>query len=199
MILRVSSVLVALAFAAFIAGCSESPTAQYDASKTAIEEARLAGAEMYAPDLLKEAADSLNAATVEIQKQDGRFSVLRDYDKAEEIIVIAQQLAGRANQEAVAEKERVRLADSTLIVEIETLISETKGIIATAPRGKGSRVDLKVMQADLDGASGALTAATEEFQKGDYLSARNSLSAVKSQVVKVKSEIEAAVARLTKK
>jgi len=190
---------VALAFVGFIAGCSESPTTQYDASKTALEQARLAEAEQYAPGLFKEAADSLNSAMVEIKKQDSRFSVIRDYDRAEEIIAEAQQLAEEANRQAIDEKERVRLEDSTLISEIEQLISDTKNIIAAAPKGKGSRVDLKVMQADLDGASGALATATQQFRDGRYLDARDELMAVKSQVVNVKGEIETAMARLTRK
>lgn len=199
MFMRVSSILVALALVGFAAGCGESPVAQYEAGKTAVDNARLAEAEQYAPALFKEATDSLNAASIEMQKQDGRFATFRSYGKAEEIIVVAQQLAEKAVAEAAAEKERVRLADSTLITEIDSLMVETKKAIAAAPKGKGSRIDLKVMQADLDAASGALTAATEDFNAGSYLTANEKLQAVKTQVIKVKSDIDAAIARLTKK
>lgn len=199
MIMRVSSILVALAIVGFVAGCSESPTAQYDAGKAALEKARLAEAEQYAPELYKEAADSLNSAFAEMQRQDGKFSLFRGYGKAEEIIVAAQQIAEKAVVEADAEKERMRLADSTLIAEINNLIVETRQILTTAPKGKGSRIDLKVMQSDIDAASTALTSATEEFNSGRYLSAEGKLQAVKAQVVKVKGDVEAAIAKLTKK
>lgn len=199
MITRVSSILVALAIVGFVAGCSESPTAQYENAKMALEKAGLAEAGQYAPATFKEATDSLNAAMVEMQKQDGKFSAFRSYGKAEEILTVAQQLADKADREALAEKEKVRLADSALISEIESLITETRNIIAKAPRGKGSRIDLKVMQSDIDAASGALTAATEEFRSEKYLIANEKLQAIKSQIVKVKSEIEAAVDRLSGK
>ena len=197
--MRVSSILVALVVAGFAAGCSEAPTAKYEAGQTALDQARTAEAEQYAPGLYKEATDSLGAALVEIQKQDGRFAAFRGYGKAEEIIAAAQQLAEKAAVEAAAEKERVRLADSTLIARIDSLIVDANSVIASAPRGKGSRVDLKVLQTDIDAASAALVTATDEYRAGSYLSAGEKLRAVEQQVVKVKTDVEAAIARLTTK
>ena len=197
--MRVSSMLVALALVALVTGCSESPVAQYEAGKTALDNARLAEAELYAPQLLKEATDSLNAASVEMQKQDGRFATFRSYGKAEGLIVAAQQLAEQAITEAATEKERVRVADSALIVEIDSLITQTKAALKAAPRAKGSAIDLKVMQADIDAAAGALATATAEYQTGKYFAAREKLQAVKDQVTRIKMNIDAAVAKLTKK
>jgi len=199
MLTRVLSVLVALIFVTLITGCSDAPTTEYEASKVSLENARLAEAEQYAPESFKEASDSLNSALVEINKQDGKFSLLRSYDNAKQIITVAQQLAEKAQNDAANEKEATRIADSVMIAEIEILIGETSNMIATAPKGKGSRVDLKVMQADLDAASGALTITKEDFQKGNYLVAKSKLTAVKSQVVKIKSDIEIAISQVTKK
>lgn len=199
MFTRVSFVLVVLALLGAVAGCSDSPVAQYEAGKAALESARLAEANIYAPEALKAATDSLNAALVEMQKQDGRFAALRSYGKSQEMIATAQQLAQKAATEAAAEKERVRVADSVLIAEVELLISESRNIMATAPKGKGSRIDLKVMQSDLDAASSALAVATEEFTAGNYQSAHERLEAVKSQVAKTRTDLDAAIAKLKKK
>jgi len=199
MVSRLLSTLVALGLVAFVAGCSDAPTAKYESSKSTLEGARAAEAEQYAPELFKAAADSLSAAAVEIEKENGRFSMLRDYDRAEEIIASAQNLAAEAQAAAAAEKEKVRLEDSALLVEIDSLIAQTKASLAKAPKGKGSRIDLKVMQADLDGAGSALVAATTEFQGGQYLTAREKLQAIKSQVMRVKGDIDAASAGVSKK
>jgi hypothetical protein len=77
---RVSSILVALALVTFVAGCSESPVLQLEEGKSTLKSAQLAEAEVYAPELYKMAMDSLSAAEVEIQKQDGKFSAFRDYE-----------------------------------------------------------------------------------------------------------------------
>ena len=198
MFMRVSSILVTLTLVVMLAGCSESPTTQFEAGRAAIEKAQSEGLEQYAPELFKEATDSLNAATVEMEKQDGKFFAFRSYGKAEELVTAAQKLAENANAKAVEEKERVRQQDSLLIGEIDSLLAFTNGLLAKAPKGKGSRVDLKVMQSDLDAASGALTLATEAYKSGGYLVANEKLQAVKAQVGKVKTDIESAIANIKK-
>lgn len=195
---RVSSILVALVLVGLVTGCGKAPVDQFEAGKAALENARLAEADQYAPELFQEATDSLNAAAVEIEKQDGRFATFRSYGKAEQTITVAQQLAQQAIDQAAVEKENVRVADSALVVEIEALIADTKAALKAAPRGKGSSVDLKVMQADIDAAVAALAVATEDYNAGSYMTANQKLQAVKLQVLKVKGDIDAAVAKLKK-
>jgi hypothetical protein len=194
---RLLSGVAVFAVVVLIVGCSEAPVTEFDAGKKALETAQQAEAELYAPAAYKEAMDSLNAASVEIQKQDGRFSMLRDYDQAKATITAAQQLAAKAASEAAVEKENMRLLDSTLIVEIDALMVEAKTALAKAPKGKGTRLDIKVMQTDLDAAATALTAATADYQAGNYLVARDKLQAVKSQITRVKNDIGAAVTKVT--
>ncbi len=194
---RLLSGVAVFAVVVLMVGCSEAPVTEFDAGKKALETAQQAEAELYAPAVYKEAMDSLNAASVEIQKQDGRFSMLRDYDQAKATIAAAQQLAAKAASEAAVEKENMRLLDSTLIVEIDALMVEAKTALAKAPKGKGTRLDIKVMQTDLDAAATALTAATTDYQAGNYLVARDKLQAVKSQITRVKNDIGAAVTKVT--
>ncbi len=197
--MRVSSVLVALALFGFAAGCSESPVAQFEAGKSAIESARVNGVEQYAPETFKQAADSLNAASVEMQKQDARFSAIRSYGRAEELITAASNLMAQAETEAVAEKEATRLADSVSIAEVESLIAQTKTALASAPKAKGTAADLKVMQGDVEAAANALAVAVQDYNSGNYLVAKSKLDAIKTQVASVNEQIAAAVARVTKK
>ena len=184
---------------AFVAGCDDSPVTQMDEGKSTLKSAQLAEAELYAPELYKMAMDSLSAAEVEIQKQDGKFSVLRDYDRAKELIAAVSKISLDAEQKAIAEKDRVRVADSVLIVEIDALIAESSTALAKAPKVKGSRVDLKVLQADIDAVKGALTTATQTYQSGAFSSAKSQLEAVKAQITGTKSQIEAAITSGAKK
>jgi hypothetical protein len=192
MFTRVSSILVVFALVGLFAGCSKSPTTQYDAGQASLDKAREAQADQYAPALLKEATDSLGAAAAEMKKQDERFAVMRDYDHAVAMIAAAQQLADKAVAEAAVEKERVRLEDSTMIDQINGLVTQTKDMLKKAPKGKGSRLDLKVMTADVDAAVATLAMATEDYKAGNYLTAHDKLNAVKAQVGKVKTDIETA-------
>jgi hypothetical protein len=182
-----------------VAGCSKSPVSEYEASKSALEEAKVAEAAQYVPELLTIATDSLNAAEVDMAMQDGKFALLRDYDRSAQLIATAKKLALEARDVAVVKKEETRLLDSALIVEIESLITETKSILAKAPKGKGSRVDLKVIQADIDASTSALAAASGEVQAGRYLVARDRLNAIKTQVAKIKNDIATASTKVSNK
>ncbi|MEW6411268.1 MAG: hypothetical protein AB1483_02215 [Candidatus Zixiibacteriota bacterium] len=199
MIMRVSSVLVALALFGFAAGCSEAPVAKFDAGKSAIESARANEVELYASETFKQATDSLNAAAVEMQNQDSKFSLLRSYGRAEELIAAAERLTQQAEAEAVTEKEKTRVADSILIAELELLLAETKTALASAPKAKGTAADLKVLQGDIEAASNALAVAAADYNSGQYMAAKAKLDAIKPQVEGVKAQVEEAIKRITKK
>jgi hypothetical protein len=191
---RVLSVLVALALVAIIAGCDKSPVSQTQEAKSTLQDAEAAEVNVYAPNLYKQAMDSLNAAEVEIQKQDGKFSTFRDYDRARELLAASTRLTNDATNKAEAEKDRIRVDDSTAIAEIESLIGEASDAIAKAPKVKGSRVDLKVLQADIDAVKGGMTEATGAYQQGDYMAAKSQLDALRTKIMGTKSQIEAAIA-----
>jgi len=196
---RVSSLLVALALLMLVAGCDKSPVTQMDESKATLKSAQTGEAEAYAPELYKMASDSLAAAEVEIQKQDGRFALLRNYDRAKELLAAASRVAADAKDEAIAEKERVREADSVLIAEIDEIFTQANTLLAQAPKSKGSRVDRKVLQADIDAINGAFDAAKQTYNLGKYTEAEAQLETVKSKILGTKTQIETAIASVTKK
>lgn len=198
MVKRFAVVLVAVVAMWSMSGCSKAPVTEIDAGKAALENAKASEAEMYAPELFQQASDSLNAATVAIQEQDAKFSMFRDYDRATEMLAKSQQLAEQAIAQAAAEKERVRVADSVMAAEIVTMITDTRALLAKAPRGKGTSTDLKVLGGDLDAAQTALDAAMAEWQTGQYLAVQQKLEAVKAQVSNVKTQIDAALAKVKK-
>jgi hypothetical protein len=199
MLTRVSSILVALALIGLISGCSKAPVTELDESETALKDAGQADAQDYVPQLYKQASDSLNAAKVEMQNQDSKFSMFRNYDRTKELLSASKNLASQAQEKAALEKERIRQLDSVLISELETMIAQTKTALAKAPRGKGTKVDLEMMKADLTSAEGALTGATEDFRTGAYMTAKSKLEAAKAQVSAVKGQIDTATAALRKK
>ena len=199
MLKRMLTIIAALTLLAFLAGCSKAPKTEYESVKESIDKARASETAAYAPEQFKAASDSLNAAMVEMKKQDGKFSLLRKYGKSEKMIASAQQMVEQANTAAMTEKERVRVSDSLMIDEINMLITETSTAIANAPKGKGSRIDLKIMQTDLDASKDALALAESKYKVGSYMIAEEELTAVKSQVLRVKEEIDTAIAKLAKK
>jgi hypothetical protein len=196
---RVSSLAVALAAFALIVGCSEAPQTQMKASTDAMQQAQLAEAVQYAPAAFQMAQDTMNAAQVEMQKQDSKFALFRRYGKSAELFTTAQRLAERATADAQTAKEQVRKEDSALVVQIDALMVTAKDALAAAPKGKGTRADLELIKTDLTSTEQAYVAAATEYTNGSYLTAKTKLEAVVSQLNRIIGEIDAAKAKLSPK
>jgi hypothetical protein len=196
---RVSSLAVALAAFALIVGCSEAPQTQMKASQDAMQQAQLAEAVQYAPATFQVAQDTMNAAQVEMQKQDSKFALFRRYGKSAELFTAAQRLAEKATADAQTAKEQVRKEDSALVVQIDALMVTAKDAYAAAPKGKGTRADLELIKTDLTSTEQAYVAAVAEYTNGSYLTAKTKLEAVVSQLNRIIGEIDAAKAKLSPK
>jgi hypothetical protein len=195
MFVRVSSLLVALAVAVMVTGCSKAPEAELAASEQAMSGAQMAEAEAYAPASYQQALDSLNAAKVEIQNQDSKFALFRSYGRSKEILVSAKALAEKAVTDAQAAKEQVRLEDSTLMATLDGLLVTTREALAKAPRGKGTKADLDLIAADLASVEAAYQAAVVDFNAGKFLVAKPKFEAAVNQLNRINADIEAAKAK----
>ena len=118
--------------------CANAPQASIDEAKNALEAAREAGAEEYAPEAWQGAQDALTSAMTEVEAQNERFALLRSYDAAEQLLEEAQQAANTAATEAAEARERARLEAEGLIQEAQTALTAATTAVDTAPKGKGT-------------------------------------------------------------
>jgi hypothetical protein len=192
---RVSVLLVVFALLVVIAGCSKPPEAEINAANAAIEVARTAEAELYAPDALRKATDSLNAANAEKTTQDGKFALFRSYGKSKEMFVQAEALAKAAAGQAETEKEKVRQQVMEMLTTAQAAIDSTGKALAKAPVGKGNKADIELIKNDLAGVQAAFDQAKADYDGGKYMSARGKLEAVMQQASSIQTEIANAVAK----
>jgi uncharacterized lipoprotein YajG len=76
MLKRVALVMVALALLVFV-GCAKPPEAEIQKATSAIDAARMAEAETYAPASFQVAMDTLNAANAAKTEADGKFALFK--------------------------------------------------------------------------------------------------------------------------
>jgi hypothetical protein len=192
---RVSLALAALFILALIAGCSKAPEAEMQAANQAIEAARTAEAEAYAPAAWRTAQDTLQAANAAKTEQDGKFALFRSYGKSKEMFVAAQQLANAASAAAETEKEKVKQEVIGLLTQAKTGIDAAAAALAKAPKGKDTKAELELIKADLDGLTPAYADAEADFNGGKYLSARTKIQGVIQKAQSITDEIAAAAAK----
>ncbi len=185
-------VLVAgLAVAA--AGCASPPQADIDAAKAATDKATTAGAAEYAADSLKAAQDAQAALEAELKAQADKFALFRSYTKAAELAGAAKTAGEKAEQDAVAGKEKAKNEATALIEEAKTALTQAQEMLAKAPKGKGTAADLEAMKADLAVAETSINDANTAMGGERYLEAKAKAEAAKNAATSVSTAVQAAI------
>jgi hypothetical protein len=187
------------AFAAFVAvaslsACSKPPAEAIALAEEAQQGAIAAGAQDYAPEALNAVTEAKAALDAEIAAQGEKMSLTRSYKQAETLAAAYKTAADQATTAANAAKEQARNEATTLITESRTALEEVRALLASAPRGKGSRADLAALGADLDAAATGLTEAEDALTSQMYLDARSKASSARLIIDQVRSSIEQAQA-----
>lgn len=191
--------LAAILALSLVLGCAKAPTEKVDAANTALEQAKAAEADRYFADDFKAISDSLNAAQVEIEKQNSRFALTRKYDHAAALLDYTAAHATSLAEKTAARKIEVKAEVDQKVVDINLAISETKALLAKAPKGKEGRQALEEMKSEITTAENSLPEITALLNSGDYLSASDKATAVHAQVTSINDELKSAIAKVSGK
>jgi uncharacterized protein YcfL len=91
----------------FIVGCAPKPVEELRSAQQAVRSAKWAEAEVYASVEYQMASDSLREAEAEIDRQDRKFLLTRNYEKAKGLLHRVQVEAAEATDVATNLKEQV--------------------------------------------------------------------------------------------
>lgn len=191
MLSRVSSLMVVLA-GMLVLSCSELPTAELEIAEQAVLAAQNAEAEQYAPEIYREALDTLNFAKAAIAEQSGRFAILRSYSKSRSLLASAERLATDAVSQAVEEKEQVKAETYQQLESTAMLLASVREEFSSAPTGKGTKADIELIKSDIAAAEQMLNDASLNFNEGRYIVAQTKLAAATDRLDRVMSDILAA-------
>ena len=171
---RVLCVLGSLLLAMIATACGEPPNKELHQAQGAIDAARAAGAETYAPEELKGAVDALAHAQDAVGQRDYRLALNYALDSRER----AQAAAKRAADErATARSDAERLlADTTAAISVGVLRLKAAEDAHTPPEGTAP------LRAALEAARKATDQAGNALAKEDYLGARQQLQGVSRAV-----------------
>ncbi len=175
-----------------VVGCSKPPEQEMTAATQAIDSAKMAEAQDYAPEAFRVATDTLNAAMALKKEADAKFALFRSYGKSKAMYARAQALANEAATKAQAEKERVRLEVTDMMAQAKALLDSTDMALKKAPRGKGSKADIELIKTDLAAAVTTYDGAQADFNGGKYKAAKAKLEAMMQKCRMVMDEIDKA-------
>jgi hypothetical protein len=189
---RLGGWVLALGLAISLAGCGSPPTAAIDAAKAALNKATAAGAERYAAASFKAAQEAEADLEAELKAQDEHF--LKSYSKAAELAQAAETAGRDAATDAEIEKIRAKKLAQAGIEETKKAITEAQGLLAKAPRSRGSAPDVAALKNNLSNASQAIADAETALGGDHFLQALAKVEAARKTATDVKSAVEVGAA-----
>ncbi len=150
----------------------------------------------YAEDSLKDATDTMAKATAEVQTQDDKFALSRDYKVASDLLKQAKEKAAKAVTDAQANKAKAKADAEALIASLTPMLADAKKVLATAPRGKDTKAELEALQSDLKSAEEAATAASQAMSQEKFKDALAQANTAKTKASGVIEQVNAAKAKL---
>ena len=187
-----------LALGTMLMACAEKPIQGTDSALQALQAAKQAGAEKYAPESLRVAEDEYQKAQEEIAAQDDTFVMTRNYDAANAILVKVVADAEKAKTEAIASKQMVKTEAEGAVVLAKTSLEEAKNQLAQAPTGKGTQADLQALRGDLQAAETTLAEIDAIMAMEDFIGVKAKAESVQALAARVNEQVAQAIQKTGK-
>lgn len=168
------------------AACSEPPRKEIDRAQEAIDTARRAGAEQYAP-------ETFAAATAALQ-QSNQAVDQRDYRLALSLAVDASDRAQEAARAAADRKARARTETEAALNSANALVMQLQARVKVAEQARVPARELSPARVTLKDAEGILQKARALLATEGYVAARAAVSGLEEQI---RSEIKVVEAATT--
>lgn len=172
---------------ALLTACSTPPQKELDLAQGALDAARAAGAEQYAPQEMSAAAATLQQAHEAISLRDYRLALTRALDAHDRALEAARaaaegQVRARGEADAVVAAARASVQSLARRLEMADIAKLPKGDVAAA------RTALVAAQADVQKAGAAVSAA-------DYAAARKMLEGISGRIAAEMNSLDAAATK----
>ena len=187
-----------LLFGTILMACAEKPIQGTDSALQALQAAKQAGAEKYAPESLRVAEDEYQKAQEEIAAQDDTFVMTRNYDAANAILVKVVADAEKAKTEAIASKQMVKTEAEGAVVLAKTSLEEAKNQLAQAPTGKGTQADLQALRGDLQAAETTFAEIDAIMAMEDFIGVKAKAESVQALAARVNEQVAQAIQKTGK-
>jgi membrane protein involved in colicin uptake len=184
---RVSVLLSTIVCAVVLfAACSEPPKKEIDQAQQAIDNARQAGAEQYAPEEFAAATSALQQAREAVDQRDYRLALSRAVDASDR----AQEAARAAAENKAKARSQAEAAINTTNASVMHLQARLK----VADEVRVPSRELSPARATLKEAEGTLQKARALLSAGNYAGATAAVAALDGQI---RSEIRVVEAAIT--
>jgi hypothetical protein len=164
------------------AACGDPPTKEMNQAQGAIDAARAAGAEQFAPEEFQGAVGALQRSYDAVDQ--------RDYRQALALALDARERAQDAAKSGADAKARTRSDVARLVHVAELALESTEKAVHAAPATASSQ--LAHAESEMTRAKAAIDEAQAALARDDYAAVRAAVDGLPERLTKIASEINAA-------
>lgn len=190
-------IFIALLALALVSGCAKKPEKEIKETETAVNAVISEGLGKYAPEDEKKLKDALSAAMDEIKTQEGK--TFKNYDKAKQMLADVKKTAEELKASLPQKKEQAKQNALQAQEAAKSSVEEAKGLLAKAPKGKGTAADIEALRGDVKGLEDSLNEIQSLIEKEEFMEAVNKANAVKEKATGVSNQIKEALEKVKAK
>lgn len=190
-------------FMAVIAGslifssCAKVPQVEIDAAVAALEQAKVAQADVYLESEYLALQDSLNAVNTEIEAQ--KSKMFGSYGAAKEKLAVITTQGTELVTKVATRKEEIKAEVAQAQAEVTTLMEENMNLVSVAPKGKEGKEAIEAIKSDLAAISASAGEIPALVESGDLIAAQTKANAVKQKATEINTELKTVMEKYARK
>jgi hypothetical protein len=157
---RLTPLVAILSVLVFATGCTEPPTKEMNQAQGAVDAARAAGAEQYAPSELAAAVDALQRSEAAVTQNDYRLAL--------SLAIDSRSRAQNAAKAAVNARVKLRGDAERAVAEVETLLSHARTQLTDQRLATVPARSLREPRAMIDAVEKSMQEARAALKADDY-------------------------------
>lgn len=189
--------IAVVAISLIITSCAKAPQAEMDAAKAALEQAKVAQADVFLTSDYQALQDSINKATTEIETQ--KSKMFGNYKVAKQTLANVTTQATTLVDKTTAKKEEVKKEVVDAQAQIALLMDENSKLVELAPKGKEGKEAIEAIKSDL----ASINASSPEIQtlldSNDLIAAQSKANAVKQKAEGINTELKTVMEKYMKR
>jgi hypothetical protein len=190
-------VIVGILCAFLVTGCAKAPTQEISDATAAIAAATTTDTQTYAAAELTKLTADMEAAQAEVKIKDDKW--FGNFDKAKQMLAAIKTDAANVTAVAAQKKEEAKNAAIAAQAEAVAAIEAAKALLAQAPKGKETKAEIEMLNADLTGYQDSLAGIQASIDQEKYAEAKDSANLIKENAASVSSQVQAAIDKKSKK
>ncbi len=189
--------MAVIAVSLIISSCKKAPQAEMDTAKAALEQAKVAQADIFLETNYVALQDSVNKASTEIQTQ--KSKMFGNYKYAKQILDNVSDEANGLVEKTEVRKQEVKNEIVVAQAEIASLMEENNKLVELAPKGKEGKEAIESIKSDLSSINTSASEIQTLLDSNEIIAAQTKANAVRQKAAGINTELKTVMEKYMRK